>query len=215
MNSSRSRDSLSRSFCPKSKENLWALSFLSIREALNAGEVFKREKIDILLIPQKESDCGILLRNEPGEYQKVCRKPRLEGKLAKRNRVFEVTITKKGVAKPKRKLLKRAVFITGNEIGAGDKRLNKLLMRLFLQTLTELPEKVNFLIFMNNGVKLTVEGSEVLEILKGIESLGTEIMVCGTCLDFYKLKERLKVGRVTNIYEITERLLSSAVILRI
>uniref|UniRef100_A0A7C3UY97 UPF0033 domain-containing protein n=1 Tax=candidate division WOR-3 bacterium TaxID=2052148 RepID=A0A7C3UY97_UNCW3 len=64
------------------------------------------------------------------------------------------------------------------------------------------------------------EGIFEIRITKGgvrkrMEEAGTEILVCGTCLDFSEMKDKLKVGRVSNVYEITEILLASEKVLRI
>jgi intracellular sulfur oxidation DsrE/DsrF family protein len=61
------------------------------------------------------------------------------------------------------------------------------------------------LLFVNSGVFLTTEGSESLEALKELEKRGVEILSCGTCLDYYHLKEKLMVGKVTNMFEIVEK----------
>ena len=60
------------------------------------------------------------------------------------------------------------------------------------------------MLFFNGGAKWTVEGSPSLEDLRELESRGTEILTCGTCLDYYGLKEKLAVGSVTNMYRIAE-----------
>jgi len=62
---------------------------------------------------------------------------------------------------------------------------------------------------MNAGVKLTVEGSEVIDSLIEIEKAGVKLLVCGTCLDFYGIKDRLKVGKVSNMFEIVNLLFNS------
>ncbi len=62
---------------------------------------------------------------------------------------------------------------------------------------------------MNSGVKLTVEGSEVIDPLKKIENEGIEILVCGTCLDFFSIKDKIKVGRISNMFEIVNSLINS------
>ncbi|MGB4304410.1 MAG: DsrE family protein, partial [Syntrophomonadaceae bacterium] len=69
---------------------------------------------------------------------------------------------------------------------------------------TELYGRVKNIIFMNSGVFLTTEGSEVLEILQSLSQEGVEILSCGTCLDFYGLKDKLAVGDVTNMYTATD-----------
>ena len=69
--------------------------------------------------------------------------------------------------------------------------------------------RVKSIIFMNSGVFLTTEGSEVLEILQGLSQEGVQILSCGTCLDFYGIKDKLAVGEITNMYTAVE-MLSSA-----
>ena len=66
----------------------------------------------------------------------------------------------------------------------------------------------------NGGAFLSCEGSESLEDLKKLEERGVEILTCGTCLDFYGLKDRLAVGGVSNMYEIVEKQSRASVILR-
>ena len=97
-----------------------------------------------------------------------------------------------------------AILITNRYFGQGDEELGKILMRSFLYTLTELNGRVKNIIFMNSGVFLTTEGSEVLEILQSLSQEGVEILSCGTCLDFYGLKDKLAVGDVTNMYTATD-----------
>jgi intracellular sulfur oxidation DsrE/DsrF family protein len=65
------------------------------------------------------------------------------------------------------------------------------------------------LILINSGVRLAVEGSEVLETLKKLSAEGVEIFACGTCLDFYQLKEKLSVGEISNMYDIAQSLLEA------
>ena len=65
----------------------------------------------------------------------------------------------------------------------------------------KLPEKI---LFYNGGVTWTTEGSDSLEDLKTMEEQGVEILSCGTCLNFYGLTDKLKVGSVTNMYDIVE-----------
>ena len=60
------------------------------------------------------------------------------------------------------------------------------------------------MIFYNGGAKITCEGSDSLEDLKNLESQGVEIVTCGTCLDYYGMKDKLAVGIVTNMYDIVE-----------
>ncbi len=98
------------------------------------------------------------------------------------------------------------VVLSANTMGTGDEKLGKNLMKAFVFSLTKqdvLPETI---LCYNTGAYLTTEGSEVLEDLKTMEAEGVQILTCGTCLDFYGLKEKLAVGSVTNMYDIVERM---------
>ena len=101
---------------------------------------------------------------------------------------------------------KVVVYINSNLLGIGDEALGSILMRAFLKTLLDTEPKPSRLIFINSGVRLTAEGSEVLETLSNLSVKDVEILSCGTCLDFYGLKEKLKVGIVSNMYEIVKSL---------
>jgi selenium metabolism protein YedF len=86
---------------------------------------------------------------------------------------------------------------------SGDDVLGLKLMVNFLRTLKEMGDELWRLVFVNNGVKLTIEGSDVLEDLKGLrKSAGLKIMVCGTCLDHFNLLEKKQVGETTNMLDI-------------
>jgi len=108
-----------------------------------------------------------------------------------------------------------AVLISSNLFGEGSEELGSVLMRSFLYSLTQLEGKVKTIIFMNSGVFLTTEGSEVLEHLKTMEEDGVQLLSCGTCLDYYQLKDRLKVGKVTNMYSATEVLTNADKVIKI
>lgn len=96
-----------------------------------------------------------------------------------------------------------AVLITSSELGRGEPALGALLMKGFIYSLAEAENPPRHVIFMNSGVKLCVEGSESLANLRRLSEAGVEVLACGTCLDFYKLKESLGVGRISNMYEIS------------
>lgn len=106
------------------------------------------------------------------------------------------------------------VVLSGNTMGSGDERLGKALMKAFVFALTKqdvLPETI---LCYNTGAYLTTDGADTLEDLKLLESEGVTVLTCGTCLDFYGLKEKLAVGGVTNMYDIVERMESAQTIVR-
>ena len=101
---------------------------------------------------------------------------------------------------------RQTVLIKSCFLGVGDEALGSTLMKAFIFTLSQskpLPKKV---MFLNSGVKLTTENEETVKNLQVLENEGTEIVSCGTCLDFYNLKDKLKVGSVGNMYDIVDSL---------
>jgi selenium metabolism protein YedF len=96
------------------------------------------------------------------------------------------------------------VAIGRNTMGSGNDELGAILIKGFIYSLTELDRPPETMLFFNSGVKLTTEGSTALEDLKKLEEKGTVISSCGTCLDFYKLKDKLAAGSVTNMYAIVQ-----------
>jgi len=105
------------------------------------------------------------------------------------------------------------VLISSNVLGRGDDKLGGILMKSFLYTLTQMEGEIKCAIFMNSGVLLTTAGSELIEHLQALSTQGTEILSCGTCLDFYNVSNKLAVGAVTNMYTITEKLLQAGRVL--
>ncbi len=105
---------------------------------------------------------------------------------------------------------KAAVMLFGNNVlGSGEQELGEILIKNYFYTLVENEVKPRVLMFINRGVYLTCEGSPVLSHLLALEKAGVEMLSCGTCLDYYHLKEKLCVGSVTNMYTILENLLNA------
>ena len=106
------------------------------------------------------------------------------------------------------------VVVSSAAMGTGNDELGKVLMKGFIYALSQLdtlPEKI---LFYNGGVTLTTEGSDSLEDLKEMEAQGVKIYSCGTCLNYYGLSEKLKVGEVTNMYSIVEAMAGASKIIR-
>lgn len=106
------------------------------------------------------------------------------------------------------------VVISSNQMGTGDEALGKKLIGAFIFALTSQNKAPDKMIFYNSGAFLTTEGSEVLKDLKVLEESGTKIMTCGTCLDFYGIKDKLQVGIISNMYDIVETQMNAGLILR-
>lgn len=136
-------------------------------------------------------------------------------KVTEKDGVFHLDITKGQLAQAEAKKSSDVVFITTDRLGTGDERLGEILMKAFLNTLWDNEPKPAKLIFINSGVRLTTEGSDVLDTLKLLEKEGVQIFSCGTCLEYYKLKDDLRVGQVTNMYEIVHSLMDAGKVIKI
>lgn len=104
-----------------------------------------------------------------------------------------------------------AVFIGKDHVGEGDPQLGYNLMKMAIYTLSESEDVPASMLFMNSGVKLVAgDEQQIIDSVNKLIKKGTEVLVCGTCLDFYGLKEQLKVGEVSNMYDILGRMQEAA-----
>lgn len=94
------------------------------------------------------------------------------------------------------------VLITSDCMGQGNEELGRLLMRGFFHTLPQLDKLPDSIILYNSGVKLTVKNSDVLEDLTQLAQAGVDILVCGTCVNYFNLMDQIGVGRISNMYDI-------------
>ena len=106
------------------------------------------------------------------------------------------------------------VVLSANTMGTGDSKLGTSLMKAFVFALTKQDQLPDTILCYNTGAYLTCEGADTLEDLRLLESEGVTILSCGTCLDFYGIKEKLAVGGVTNMYDIVERMENAAQIIK-
>jgi len=107
------------------------------------------------------------------------------------------------------------VVIGRDTMGKGTEELGKILIKGFIYSLTELPTPPKYVIFFNSGVYLTSDESNTIADLKKLEEKGVEVLTCGTCINFYNLQDKLAIGAVVNMYEITERMASASNIINI
>jgi selenium metabolism protein YedF len=105
--------------------------------------------------------------------------------------------------------MEKVIIINNERMGQGENELTTLLMGNFLRTLISSDKKPYHIIFYGTGVKLVTEGSPYLETLASLENLGVELFSCSTCLNFYGLTDKVRVGRKSNMAEIVEVLLKS------
>jgi selenium metabolism protein YedF len=118
----------------------------------------------------------------------------------------EETISESATQEPATSSEKTLVLITKNTMGSGDDVLGAGLMLNFLNTLNEMGEALWRLVFLNSGVKLTIEGAKTLLAIQQLEAQGVSVLVCGTCLTHFDLLDQKRVGETTNMLDIVTSL---------
>jgi selenium metabolism protein YedF len=127
--------------------------------------------------------------------------------VTKDDKTFSVTITVQPTAPNQIKPTETGnlvVAISRQTMGQGDDALGKTLLKAFIFSLTEVEPYPEYLLFFNGGAFLTTEGSTSLADLQTLIDKGTIVSTCGACLDFYSLKDKLKIGNVTNMFAIAQ-----------
>jgi selenium metabolism protein YedF len=106
----------------------------------------------------------------------------------------------------------KTFLIQSEGLGRGDDQLGLMLVANFLRLLGESQDKPASLLFWNAGVKLACEGSHVLAYLEKLEKQGVEILACTTCLEFYELVDKLKVGKPTTMVKSIQSMMNSEMV---
>jgi selenium metabolism protein YedF len=101
------------------------------------------------------------------------------------------------------------IVIKSNLMGEGEEELGEILMKAFTNTIKEISDLPAAIILYNKGVFLATDESAVAESLKELESKGVEILICGTCVEYYNKRQQIKIGTISNMYTIMETLASA------
>jgi len=164
-----------------------------------------------------ESDFTILVDNTTavGNLQRLAGNQGYDAAVTEDAGVYRLAFTKNAQAcpaceaaadSPALPKLGYAVFVGRDIIGSGDRELGTNLMRMFFYTLAQSDDLPRSTLFMNAGVKLPAGDEQVAEHLKALADKGVEILVCGTCLNFYHIADQLAVGTVSNMYDIVTKM---------
>jgi hypothetical protein len=88
-----------------------------------------------------------------------------------------------------------AILFTRFGLGQAPEDLQLRVASNFLATLesVELPAA---LLFYGDGVKLVCEDSPVLDQLKALQDRGVNLLICRTCLDYFHLADKVRVGTI-------------------
>ena len=114
----------------------------------------------------------------------------------------------------KKRIQEPLVYLFDSDFIGTNRDLGKVLVNGFLNAIPSLPKRKSTIVLISNGVKLATSSSYVLETLKQFEEMGFTILICGTCLDFFKIREKVAVGTISNALEIMEALTTAAKVVK-
>ena len=158
----------------------------------------------------------LLVDNETSNQniERFCKDNGVEVTVVRNGGVFTMTMKKlkkeaiaadeKVYCAPESVKKPHVVVLRSETMGNGPAELGAVLMKAFVNTIKEIKPLPSHLVFYNTGVNCVVEGSALLGPLSELEAMGIKILACGTCLDYFNLKSKLKVGAVSNMYTILE-----------
>lgn len=106
------------------------------------------------------------------------------------------------------------IAISSDKMGEGDDELGKLLIINFIKALKDLDKLPRKIVFYNKGVTLVTNTSPVIDHLRDLEKMGIELLLCATCVDFYKIEDELGAGILSNMYVIAEAMASAGKIIK-
>lgn len=107
-----------------------------------------------------------------------------------------------------------AIAIGSDKMGSGPEDLGGILLKAFISTIKEVQPLPSKIVFYNSGILLAAEGSPLVSSLKELEDAGVAILVCGTCVNYFKKQELIRVGTVSNMYAILEALSGAGTVIR-
>ena len=134
---------------------------------------------------------------------------------------FELQITRVPPAKFSTELItdkkvvgETLVYLFESDFIGRNRELGKILINGFLNAIISLPKRKSKIVLISNGVRLVIARSYVLDTLLELKQSGFEILICGTCLDFFKIRDKVQVGTISNALEIMEALTNASKVVK-
>jgi len=161
----------------------------------------------------------IIVDNESSKFNvvKYLEDNGMQVEIQKNDNLFEIFVAKKGgtIEKstpedyceiPTESKGDYVVCVKKSTLGEGEEELGNILMKGFFNTLSDISNLPSTIIFVNSGIYLAMKESPVIDAIKNLQNKGVEILICGTCLDYYKKMEEFEVGQVSNMFDILEKM---------
>ena len=168
-------------------------------EGLKSGE-----KLEILVnsIAPKEN-ISRFLKNQNVEFSVEQNGAETKITAVKGESKLELTNFDEFVCEITPKNKKTVIYLNEEYAGSGDVGVS--LLAKFLGALLQVENKPEYVICVNNAVKMTTNRAHPsFKPLKDLEAAGVKILSCGSCLEAYKLVSDLSVGEMSNAYEVMQ-----------
>lgn len=135
---------------------------------------------------------------------------------------YRISITKQAGATPAAEPFtaacpsagKEIVYLFDGDYVGSNRELGKVLLNGFMNAALSLPHKNCTVILISNAVKLAIRGSYALDILNKLQQEGVGILICGTCLDFFRMRDEVAIGTVSNALEIMQRMTAASSVIK-
>lgn len=101
------------------------------------------------------------------------------------------------------------LVLDGATLGRGNDDLGATLIVNFLRNVAFRDDVPETIVCYNTGVKLAEANSEALPMLQALAEKGVDILLCGTCVDHFKLEGRLGTGRIGDMRCIVDSLMTA------
>ena len=135
--------------------------------------------------------------------------------ISKKDNSTEITASDSSYETEKVALDKKTIVVISSEyMGVGENTLGEKLMQGFIFAVSQLEKLPEAILFYNTGVRLCLQDSKCLKDLEAMENAGVRILACGMCLEFFEKQDKLRVGEITNMYNIVEMMQLANRILR-
>lgn len=106
------------------------------------------------------------------------------------------------------------IAFASDRMGEGDPDLGKLLISNFIKAIKDLDALPSKMVFYNRGVMIGTIDSPLYDHLKDLESMGVDLLFCSTCAGHYSLTEKIRIGSLSNIFEITQIMASAGNVIK-
>src|SRR5664279_1484740 len=93
------------------------------------------------------------------------------------------------------------LLVTRNGLGEAPAELQQILVKNYFSLLVQEEETPAYICFYADGVKLTCTGSVILEELKTLESRGSKLIICKTCLNYFKIADQVEAGMAGTMHD--------------